>query len=97
MNRHVSNPNLSDTLYEHAETHELVALVCDAAELIRNSGEAAFNELSANGSRWRQGESYIFVLEPEGNMRVHLHPENVMSLAAVCATTGWSVHLSCTR
>jgi hypothetical protein len=52
--------------YEHAETRELVALVDDAATLIETDGEAAFDELRVPGSRWRQGETYIFVLDPTG-------------------------------
>jgi signal transduction histidine kinase len=60
--------------YENVETRDLVALVNDAAELIRTRGEAAFNDLRTDGSRWRRGESYIFVLDPEGNMLVHSDP-----------------------
>lgn len=70
MNRRTSNPT-TDVLYEHAETRELVALVNDAAELVRSNGEVAFDELSIEGGRWRRGETYIFVLDPEGNMLVH--------------------------
>ena len=43
----------------------------DAAELIRKKGEAAFTDFRVAGSRWRQGETYIFVLDPQGNMLVH--------------------------
>ena len=63
-----------EQLYEHAETRDLVALVKDAAELVRAKGEAAFNEFRISGSRWRQGETYVFVLDPEGNMLVHPDP-----------------------
>jgi signal transduction histidine kinase len=61
-------------LYEHAETRELVALVEEAAELVRTRGEAAFAEFRTPGSRWLQGETYIFVLDPEGFMLVHPDP-----------------------
>lgn len=64
----------SDQLYQHEETRELVALVKDAAELIRTKGEAAFDDFRASGSRWRQGESYVFLLDPKGNMLVHPDP-----------------------
>lgn len=57
--------------YEHAETRELVSLVDEAAELIRTKGEAAFGLFRTAGSRWRSGESYIFVLDPAGTMLVH--------------------------
>ena len=60
--------------YEHEETRETVALVNDAAELVRTKGEAAFSDFRVSGSRWRQGEMYIFVLDPEGNMLVHPDP-----------------------
>lgn len=60
--------------YQYEETRELVALVTDAAELVRSNGEEAFNDFGVSGSRWRRDESYIFVLDPEGNMRVHPDP-----------------------
>lgn len=63
-----------EQLYEHADTRELVRLVDDAAELVRIRGEAAFDNLRASGSRWRQGEKYIFVLDREGEMLVHPDP-----------------------
>ena len=60
--------------YQYKETRELVALVKDAAELVRTKGEAAFTDFRLSGSRWRQGETYIFVLDPKGNMLVHPNP-----------------------
>lgn len=76
-----------DALYEYQETRELVALVDDAAEQIRTGGEAAFRAFSVDGSRWRQGERYVFVLEPAGEMRVHPDPalmgKNVLDLKDV--------------
>ena len=60
--------------YQYKETRELVALVKDAAELVRTKGEAAFTDFHLSGSRWRQGETYIFVLDPKGNMLVHPNP-----------------------
>jgi signal transduction histidine kinase len=60
--------------YQHNETRELVALVNDAAELVHTKGEAAFADFGVSGSRWRQGETYIFVLDPQGNMLVHPEP-----------------------
>ncbi len=66
----------SGQVYQHEETRELVALVNDASKLIRTKGEAAFNDFRVSGSRWRQGESYIFVLDPKGNMLVH--PDQAM-------------------
>jgi signal transduction histidine kinase len=66
--------NAQPSLYEHAETRKLVDLVKDASELVRTQGEAAFQEFSRPGSRWRQEETYIFVLDPQGNMLVHPDP-----------------------
>jgi len=72
-------------LYEYEETRDLVALVSDASALVRSRGDKAFDELSEDGSRWRQGETYIFVLDPEGNMLVHpeLEGKNVLNLKDV--------------
>lgn len=53
------------------DTARLVALVKDAAELVRHKGEAAFSEFRVPGSRWRQDDTYIFVLAPDGTMLVH--------------------------
>ena len=66
-----------DELYEQKETRDLVALVNDASELVRTKGEAAFADFAVSGSRWREGESYIFVLDREGNMVVHPDPAMV--------------------
>jgi signal transduction histidine kinase len=52
----------------------LVQLVKDAAEMVRTKDDKAFTEFRVPGSRWRQGERYIFVLDPEGNMLVHTDP-----------------------
>lgn len=60
-----------DELYEHADTLKLVKLVNDAAELIHVNGETALDELRVSGSRWRNGESYVFVIDPKGAMLVH--------------------------
>ncbi len=73
--------------YEHQETRDLVALVNDASALVSAKGEAAFAEFRVSGSRWRQGETYIFLLDPEGNMLVHPDPaldgKNVLDLKDV--------------
>ncbi len=60
--------------YEHEETRETVALVNDAAELVSIKGEAAFSDFGVSGSKWRQGDKYIFVLDTQGNMIVHPDP-----------------------
>jgi signal transduction histidine kinase len=63
-----------DQLYQYEETRERIQLVKDAAELVRSKGEAAFSDFRVSGSRWRQDETYIFVLDPNGNMLVHPDP-----------------------
>ncbi len=73
--------------YEHQETRDLVVLVNDASDLLRTKGTAAFSDLRGADTRWRQGEMYIFVLDPQGNMLVHPDPElegkNVLGLQDV--------------
>ena len=75
--------------YQYKETRELVNLVMDAAALLKEKGEEAFKDFRAEGSRWRKGEAYIFVLDPEGNMLVHTDPalegKNVLDLKDVDA------------
>ncbi|HLO81411.1 MAG TPA: cache domain-containing protein [Chitinophagaceae bacterium] len=58
-----------------ASTEQVVALVKDAAKLVQDKGEEAFAELRKSGSRWRQGETYVFVLDSAGDMLVHPDPE----------------------
>jgi signal transduction histidine kinase len=65
---------MSDQLYQYKETLELIQLVKDAAELVRSKGEAAFGDFRVSGSRWRHEETYVFVLDPKGNMLVHPDP-----------------------
>ncbi|NQT23341.1 MAG: cache domain-containing protein [Candidatus Omnitrophica bacterium] len=57
--------------YEHQETNDLVTRVKDAAKLIGSKGEAAFSELKKEGSPWKEGKKYVFVLDTDGNMLVH--------------------------
>lgn len=57
--------------YEYPESSNLVRQVEAAAELLRKSGESAFAELGKQGGRWQEGEAYVFVLDPDGNMLVH--------------------------
>ena len=57
--------------YEYTESRNVVQLVEAAADLIRRKGESAFAEFAQEGSRWQEGEAYVFVLDPAGNMLVH--------------------------
>lgn len=65
-----------DQRHQDKETRELVTLVNDAAKAVQTKGDAAFSDFRLPGSRWRQGETYIFVLDPQGNMLVH--PDTAM-------------------
>jgi len=56
-------------------THILMTLVKDASKLIQTKGEASFIDFRTPGSRWRQNDTYIFILDPDGNMLVHAQPE----------------------
>ena len=66
-----AKPESKSDDYQYKETRDLVQLVNDAANLLRVKGEEAFTEFRVPGSRWRQADTYIFVLDPEGNMLVH--------------------------
>jgi signal transduction histidine kinase len=63
-----------EEFFEFPETRDLVALVNDAGDLIRDKGERVFDEFREPESRWRSGEKYVFVLDLEGNMLVHSDP-----------------------
>lgn len=66
--------SVNNKLYGDDTTRQLISLVDGAAELVRTKGEEVFNDFRLPGSRWRQGETYIFVLDPDGNMLVHPDP-----------------------
>lgn len=72
--RAVADAGPAQPEYEHEETRRIVALVNEAADLLRTRGEDAFQDFRKEGSRWRQGEAYVFVLDPSGTMLVHPDP-----------------------
>ncbi|MDX5419594.1 MAG: cache domain-containing protein [Hymenobacteraceae bacterium] len=75
MDGHLASEDYQISVAQQDSTAQLVALVKDASEMVRKRGEKAFAEFRQEGSRWRKGETYIFVLDPEGNMLVHADPE----------------------
>ncbi|MFI5137860.1 MAG: cache domain-containing protein [Sphingobacteriales bacterium] len=72
---HKNHNTANSGQYYDNHTRELVALVKGAAALVRTKGETAFGDFRKAGSRWRKGETYIFVLDTGGNMLVHPDPE----------------------
>lgn len=62
---------LPDPSFEPAESWQIVQLVNDAVQLIQQKGELAFPEFAAEGSKWRKGDTYVFVLDLTGKMLVH--------------------------
>lgn len=65
----IVEPIKGSTYYQ--DTRELVSLVRDAAEIVSQVGEVAFVDFRKSGSRWRNNETYIFVIDPMGNVIVH--------------------------
>lgn len=61
--------------YEHEETRELVRFVMQAADEISRLGEEAFPKFREKGSKWFQGDSYVFVWGLDG-MR-YVYPPDV--------------------
>lgn len=62
------------SVYKHKETRDLVSLVKDAALLISDKGEVVFPEFKKENSRWRHGDTYIFILDTSGKMILHPDP-----------------------
>lgn len=60
---------------ERDTLRDLVSLVKDASQLVRSKGESAFNDFRTPGSRWRKDETYIFVIDANGNMLVNADTE----------------------
>lgn len=60
---------------ERDTLRDLVSLVNDASQLVRSKGESAFNDFRTPGSRWRKDETYIFVIDANGNMLVNADTE----------------------
>ena len=56
---------------QYEESKQLVSLVDEAAALITGKGEEAFKELSVEGSKWRHGDTYVFVIALDGTCVVH--------------------------
>ncbi len=71
---------ISDKLnvYLYEDTKKLVVFVEDAAGMMERSGTDAFKEFSRKGSRWFNGDDYLFVYDLNGNCKFHpMAPELV--------------------
>jgi hypothetical protein len=65
---------LNTYLYE--DNKQLVRLVEDAASLIEARGAEAFETFAVKGSRWLNGERYLFVYDDQGTAVFHpIEPE----------------------
>lgn len=56
---------------------EVITLVTDAVNLIQENGAAVFPDLEKSGSKWRSGDTYIFVADMDGKFTVHPNPDLV--------------------
>lgn len=66
------------SVYEYRATRELVTLVNQAAALFAQKGKEAFKEFSRPGSRWLQGERYIFMYDMRGVCVFHpITPDHI--------------------
>jgi signal transduction histidine kinase len=74
----VAQPANQLSNYTYESTKRLVSLVEDAATLMENQGTAAFQQFAVNGSRWFNGNDYLFVYAPDGTCVFHpVSPELV--------------------
>ncbi|MDP4395756.1 hypothetical protein QSH75_26180, partial [Escherichia coli] len=56
------------TVYDQSDNRAAVQLVDAAGAEIRQKGAAALAEFRVKGSRWFQGDRYVFVLNPAGQI-----------------------------
>ena len=70
------NTDHSRSDYAYKRTKRIVSLVEEAAALIEKQGEAAFPLFRKKGSKWFQGDKYIFIYDLKGKNVVHpVQPE----------------------
>ena len=72
-NQKGDTPTHSDKLsrYFYEDTRQLVALVEDAAILIEQKGEAAFQQFGVKNSKWFKDQRYLFVYDLHGKCAFH--------------------------
>jgi len=62
------------SIYRYKETQDLVSLVRDAVSAVEEKGEAVFPEFKKENTKWRHGDTYIFIIDTDGNMVLHPDP-----------------------
>ena len=62
--------------YQYQETQNLVNLVDDAAKLVEQEGEKAFDAFTDPKTRWLSQDTYIFVVDSDGNYLINGKLEN---------------------
>jgi len=70
----ISGKSQKSSSYKYEQASSLVSLVKEAALAIETKGEAVFPEFKTEGSQWRHGDIYVFVIDSDGNMIVHPDP-----------------------
>jgi len=53
---------------ESEKERQLATLVDQAVQLIHTEGDSAFKRFGTRGTMWREGDTYIFVGDTEGNI-----------------------------
>ena len=67
----LSDQLCSPTVYDHPENREAVQVVDAAGAEIQQRGAAALADFRAKGSRWNNGDRYVFVLTPSAEILVY--------------------------
>src|SRR5262245_35416915 len=57
--------------YAYSDTRALVALVEEAAGLVKRDGERAFQKFAVQGSKWLNGDVYFFAYLLDGTCVFH--------------------------
>jgi len=57
--------------YKYKDTLDLISTVQNAASLIQYKGKSAFLDFKSYGNQFLHGETYVFVMDMEGNILCH--------------------------
>ncbi len=57
--------------YFYEDTRQLVAVVEEAADLVAQKGEAAFEQFRVANSKWLKGQRYLFIYDAKGKCVFH--------------------------